>query len=321
MVQRFIDLHCDTLLRMQQENQTLENAAGHISLDKLCEGGAMLQCFAAFIPSYKTAEAYGITESGWDYFQRLAALFRKETEKYPDKLAPVRSAADIEENRDHGLVSAMLTVEDGACIEGDLNRLRSMYALGVRLITLTWYYENCIGFPNSPDPDLHRMGLKEFGFETLAEMEKLGMLVDVSHLSEGGFWDVARESKKPFVASHSCARALCEHSRNLTDAQLRTLGDRGGICGVNFYSRFLRPDAGHTENADILRHMEYIADHAGIEAVALGSDFDGIDCTLEMKDYRGMPHLGDMIADRFGSAAAEKICHDNALRVFAEVIG
>ena len=317
----FIDLHCDTLLLMQQENRTLNNAPGHINLEKLFKSGALLQCFAAFIPSQQTAERYGITESGWEYFLRLAALFQTETEKYPDKLLPVRTMADIERNRERGLVSAMLTVEDGACIEGDLNRLRHMYALGVRLVTLTWNYENCIGFPNSPDPDLHRKGLKKFGFETLAEMEKLGMIVDVSHLSEGGFWDVVRESKKPFVASHSCARALCDHNRNLTDEQLRTLGDRGGICGVNFYSRFLRRDAEYTENADILRHMDYIADHAGIEAVALGSDFDGIDCTLEMGDYGGMSNLEELIADRFGSSAAEKICHDNVLRVMAEVIG
>ena len=134
------------------------------------------------------------------------------------------------------------------------------------------------------------------------------------------FWDVVQESRAPFVASHSCARALCDHSRNLTDAQLRALGDAGGVCGVNFCSRFLKPDSTHTENADILRHMAHIADKAGIEAVALGSDFDGIDCTLEMGDYTGLPHLAEQIADRFGYDAADKICRDNALRVLADVL-
>ena len=317
----FIDLHCDTLLTMQQEGCTLENAPGHISLEKLTNGGAMLQCFAAFIPSHDCAELYHIRENTWDFFLRQAALFEEMAGMYPDRLAPVRSTADIERNRREGRVSALLTVEDGACIEGRMERLQTMYDLGVRLITLTWNYENCLGYPNSPDPALHKKGLKDFGFEALSEMERLGIAVDVSHLSEGGFRDVAQESKKPFIASHSCARALCDHSRNLTDEQLRALGDAGGVCGVNFYSRFLRENADHTENADILCHMQYIADRAGIEAVALGSDFDGITCTLEMRDYSGLPRLAEQIADRFGADATEKICYRNALRVFADVIG
>ena len=321
MDQRFIDLHCDTLLLMQQENQTLENASGHLNLEKLLRSGALLQCFAAFTPSYDCAERFGITDSTWTYFLRLAALFEREMGKYPDSIAPVSSVGDIRRNRERGIVSAMLTVEDGACIEGDLKRLNRMAEMGVRLVTLTWNYENCIGFPNSADPALHSKGLKDFGFEALAEMNRLGIVVDVSHLSEGGFWDVVRENKKPFAASHSCARALCDHSRNLTDAQLRALGDAGGVCGVNFYSKFLRENADHTENADILRHLQYIADHAGIEAAALGSDFDGIDCTLEMEDYSGLARLGEQIADRFGYDNAEKICRGNALRVFVDVIG
>ena len=318
---RFVDLHCDTLLTLQLEGCGLEEAPGHIKLQKLREGGALLQCFAAFIPTHDCAEKYRIRQEPWDFFLTLAALFERETARFPDVLRPVRRMADIERSREQGLVSALLTVEDGVALDGKLERLRTMYDLGVRMIALTWNYENCLGYPNSPDPALHGRGLKDFGFEALDEMGRLGMVVDVSHLSEGGFWDVARENKKPFVASHSCARALCDHSRNLTDAQLRALGDAGGVCGVNFYSRFLRENAGHTFNDDILRHMAHIADKAGIEAVALGSDFDGIDCTLEMGDYGGLSALAERIADRFGADAAEKICYQNALRVFAEVLG
>jgi membrane dipeptidase len=317
----FFDLHCDTLLIMRQENCGLDNAPGHIDLDKLTNGGSMLQCFADFIPSHDFAEKIGVSEEPWDFFLHQAERFERETACFPDRLRPVRSMEELRQNRALGLVSAMLTVEDAACVDGKLERLRTMYERGVRMIALTWNYENCIGFPNSADPALHAKGLKEFGFEMLEEMGRLGVVVDVSHLSEGGFWDVARENKKPFIASHSCARALCDHSRNLTDEQLRALGDRGGVCGVNFYSRFLRQDADYTSNEDILRHMEYIANRAGIEAVALGSDFDGIDCTLEMRDYSGLAHLGELIADRFGSDNAEKIFYRNTLRVFTDVIG
>lgn len=317
----FVDLHCDTLFLMQQEHCTLENAPGHINLEKLVNGGALLQCFAAFVPTHDCAEQFGIREDAWDFFLQQADRFAEMCRQCADRLAPVRSMADLERNRAAGKVSALLTVEDGVGVEGKPGRLQTMYDLGVRLVTLTWNYENCFGYPNSPDPALHAKGLKDFGFEALAEMGRLGIVADVSHLSEGGFWDVVRENKKPFVASHSCARALCDHSRNLTDEQLRALGDAGGVCGVNFYSRFLRDNADHTANADILRHMAHIADRAGIEAVALGSDFDGIECTLEMEDYGGLPRLGEQIADRFGYDAAEKICSRNALRVLADVIG
>ena len=317
----FIDLHCDTLLTMRQENCGLDNAPGHIDLDKLANGGSMLQCFADFIPSHDFAEKIGVSEEPWDFFLHQTERFERETARFPDRLRPVRRMEELRQNRALGLVSAMLTVEDAACVDGKLERLHIMYDRGVRIIALTWNYENCIGFPNSPDPAQHQKGLKDFGLEALAELNRLGIVVDVSHLSEGGFWDVVRENKKPFAASHSCARALCDHSRNLTDAQLRALGDAGGVCGVNFYSKFLQENADHTANADILRHLAYIADHAGIEAAALGSDFDGIDCTLEMADYSGLARLGEQIADRFGYDNAEKICRGNALRVFAEVIG
>ena len=317
----FVDLHCDTLMTLQQEGCGLEAAPGHINLHKLRAGGALLQCFAAFIPTHDCAEKYHITQDPWDFFLTQAALFEREAARFPDVLCPVRAMADIEQNRKRGLVSAMLTVEDGVGLDGKIERLQTMYELGVRMIALTWNYENSVGFPNSPDPALHAKGLKDFGREVVEEMGRLGMAVDVSHLSEGGFWDVAALCRGPFVASHSCARALCDHSRNLTDAQLRALGEHGGVCGVNFYSRFLREGAEHTAFEDILRHMAHIADKAGIEAVALGSDFDGIDCTLELKDYGGLVPLAERIADRFGADDAERICSGNALRVLRDTIG
>ena len=316
----FVDLHCDTLLTLRQTGTGLENAPGHIDLGKLCRGGALLQCFAIFIPDHEDAAREGVTETPWAFFNSQLSLFQRELARFPDCIRSARTLAEIRKNLEEGVVSALLTVEDGACIEGRMERLQTMFDAGVRLVTLTWNYANCFGFPNSPDPALHRRGLTEFGREAVQEMNRLGMAVDVSHLSEGGFWDVVKESRAPFVASHSCARALCDHPRNLTDEQLRALGDAGGVCGVNFYARFLKPEGEHTANADLLRHMEYIANQAGLEAVALGSDFDGIDCTLELQDYSGLAHLAEQIADRFGADAADKICRDNALRLLGDVL-
>ncbi len=307
------DLHCDTLLRLLQTGETLENAGGHINTDKLRRGGAMVQCFAAFLSECDEA-------GPWAYFEKLAGIFQRET-AHSRYLRPACSAGDIERNRRDGYISAVLTVEDGALLEGDMDRLEALYKRGVRMLSLTWNYENCLGYPNSEVAGLHALGLKPFGRQAVERMEELGIVVDVSHLSQGGFWDVAEQAKKPFAASHSCARALCDHSRNLTDQQLRAIGDCGGVCGVNFYSKFLRQGAELSAIDDIVRHMEYIANAAGIEAVALGSDFDGIDCELELGDCAGMPLLIDAMGRRFNETQIEKICRGNALRLFRDVTG
>ena len=151
-------------------------------------------------------------------------------------------------------------------------------------------------------------------------MNELGIIVDVSHLSEGGFYDVARLSKKPFIASHSCARQLCDHRRNLTDDQLRTLGEKGGFVGVNFCSAFLREGSNHASIDDIVRHTVYMADKAGIESVGMGSDFDGIDNTLEMKDYAGYPLVMDALSKHFTQSEIDMICSRNIMRVIRETM-
>ena len=222
------------------------------------------------------------------------------------------------ENARSGFLSSILTIEDGVELDGKLDRLDTVYADGVRMMALTWNYENCIGYPNSPDPFEHtRRGLKPFGFEALEKMNELGIIIDVSHLSEAGFFDVASHSKKPFIASHSCCRALKDHSRNLTDTQLRTLADAGGVVGVNFYDVFLGDRGGMTAIEDIVRHLLYLRDRAGIESLAFGSDFDGIESTLEFRDYSGFPQILRALEAYFTDDEIDRICHGNFLRVFA----
>lgn len=316
-----VDLHCDTLMEVYLKGRTLENAPGHINLEKLRAGGSYVQCFAVFIPTHDCAQRYGVTESAYDYFNHCADAFDGQMALFRDIIRPVRSLADIENNKQDGKLSAMLTIEDGVAVDGKLERLQAFYDRGVRMIALTWNYENSIGYPNSSDPAQHMLPLKPFGREVIAKMDELGMIVDVSHLSEGGFWDVVKHGKKPFIASHSCARALSDHRRNLTDEQLRALGEKGGVCGVNFCDCFLRLDSKMTTVEDIVRHAVHIADKAGIEAVAMGSDFDGIGDNLEFKDFSGFPQIVDALAKQFSSADVDKICRGNALRVFKDVIG
>ena len=254
----------------------------------------------------------------WEFFLRSAECYDAEMAANADLIRPVLCYADIEENRARGLMSAMLTVEDGVPLDGRLARLDEMHRRGVRLITLTHNMENSLGLSNYIDP---RRGLKPFGIEAVRRMNELGVIIDVSHLSDAGFWDVAKHSKKPFVASHSNARALCPVVRNLTDDMLRALADAGGVAGLNFASDFLVEGSRHTYLADIARHARYMADKAGVEAIALGSDFDGISSVLEFPACAGMPMLEETLSRCFTTAEVDKITHENALRVIRDNIG
>lgn len=314
-----IDLHCDTVLFCYKNNKTLRTWEGHINLEKLREGGCLAQCFALFIPTHDAAVNYlGRETEPWELYQELLHCYRGLLADSADVLRPALSAGQILENARSGVLSSILTIEDGVELDGKLDRLDTAYADGVRMIALTWNYENCIGFPNSSDSAEHtRRGLKPFGFDVLEKMNELGIIIDVSHLSEAGFYDVAAHSKKPFIASHSCCRALKDHSRNLTDAQLRTLADAGGVVGVNFYDEFLGNRGGTTAVEDIVRHLLYLRDRAGIESLAFGSDFDGIESALEFRDYAGFPQILRALETHFTDDEIDKITHQNFLRVFA----
>lgn len=319
---KIIDLHCDTILSCITENCSLDSNSCHIDLSKLACGGSLAQCFALFIPTNETLkEHYPSLQSyePWQLYKQMLLCYRQQLAAYPDRIRPALSPADIHSNSVSGAISSILTVEDGVGIDGQISRVDEMFADGVRMLALTWNWENCIGFPNSEDSAAHStLGLKDFGFEVVSRMNDLGMIVDVSHFSEAGFYDVARVSRKPFVASHSCCRALKDHPRNLTDQQLKTIGDCGGVVGINFYDGFLGDLSGVTTADAILSHMRHIRNKAGIESLAWGSDFDGIESTLEFRDYSGFPFLLSALEKDFSDDEIDMICYKNFLRVFSE---
>ena len=318
MGMRFIDFHCDTLTL--DNDDILRTSRGHVNLDKLKRGGAWVQFFALFIPTGREAsEVAGGPLAPHAFYERYRAVWRREMAANAAAVAPAADMADIRANTAAGRISAVLSVEDAAALEGRLERVDELYADGVRLMTLTWNHENELGWPHAADPERMGLGLKPFGVEVVRRMNELGMIVDVSHLSDGGFADVARMSSAPFVSSHSCVRSLSGHTRCLTDAQLRTLGDKGGVVGLNFCPRFLREGSSHATIDDMVRHALHIRDKAGVEALALGSDFDGIPGTLEFGDYAGLPRLADALERHVGAADLDKICSGNALRIMTEV--
>lgn len=312
----FFDMHCDTMmLGWENPGFRIESGDSAVNLYRLRENGAVAQCFALFLEwKEKGRDPYDVFHSMYQYYEKVMA-------EHEDQIRPALTVADIERNVADGVVSSVLTVEDGAFLDGKIQRLAEAYDMGVRLITLTWNYENSLGYPNSRDWERHRLGLKPFGIEVVEEMNRMGMMVDVSHLSEGGFFDVARYSRVPFCASHSCARALCNHPRNLTDEQLKVLGNAGGIVGVNFEKSFLNENGREATFDRVIEHLLYMKNRAGIDAVALGSDFDGIEPGGEIRTYDDLPKLTEAMTRYFSDEEIEKITHKNVLRFVHDVMG
>ncbi|HCU07511.1 MAG TPA: hypothetical protein DF480_00830 [Clostridiales bacterium] len=319
---KIIDMHCDTLLECYQKKQPLRNGPYQINLEKLKKGGCLAQCFAIFVVSHDAADRCGVSATPYEFYREMVALYQKEIGGNPDLIAPAFCAKDIMSNQAKGLMSSILTVEDAVAVDGCIERIDEFFADGVRMMSLTWNYENSIGYPNSADPVLHAKKLKPFGIQAVERMNELGMIVDVSHLTEGGFDDVIQRSSKPLIASHSCARALGSHQRNLTDRQLKLLGEKGGIVGINFCAPFLEDYATLSSIENIVKHMVYIREKAGIEALAWGSDLDGIDGSiLEYEDYAGFPRILDALAMYFTEDELDQINHGNFLRVFRDNAG
>ncbi len=314
---RIVDMHCDTLIEgWRHPERSLFDGETSVNLKLLQENGSLLQFFAMYLSrqEMKTMDPYDILKGIYGYYC-------EQMEKHSDIIRPVYSAEDVLKNRENGMLSSLLTVEDGVFIDGKMERIEEVYDMGVRLITLMWNFENSLGYPCSDNYDDHRRGLKKFGIEAVEYMNDLGIIIDVSHMSEGGFFDVARHSKVPFVASHSCARSLCSHRRNLTDEQLKALGDAGGIVGVNFECSFLKDGSDRATFDQVIEHLLYMKNKAGIESIGFGSDFDGIDDNGEFVNYSGFTPLLERMEKHFTFDEIDKITSGNALRVMRDVLG
>lgn len=329
---KVVDMHCDTIsrllkLRDEGKEEALRENAGHLDLLRMKQGEYLLQNFALFVKLGRDGDP-------WERVCRLYGLYREEMEKNSDLIAPVLRFSDIERNRAEGKLSAMLTVEEGAVCGGDMKRLKKLYDMGVRMLTLTWNFPNELGSPNL-DGELgksayfhtanERDGLTEKGREFVAEMERLGMIPDVSHLSDAGFYDVLETTKKPFVASHSDARAVCPALRNLTDDMIRKLAERGGVMGLNYCADFLEEVPLGQRNpgtvAAVVRHAKHIADVGGMEVLGLGSDFDGIDTHEELPGAQSMGKLWNALQKAgFTEGQLDKIFYGNVLRVYHDTL-
>ena len=331
-----IDMHCDTIfkiyeLRRQGEDVVLHRNNLHLDLMRMKEAGYMAQCFALF-----TYLPY-MQERGVDPFEYAKALsdtMDKELEANADLIRPALSAGDIVRNYREGFLSAIKTVEEGAVYKGSPELVRFFYDLGVRKSTLTWNFENELAFPNRAvkDPqtgEYHvfpetERGLKKAGQDVVQLMEELGMLIDVSHLGDAGILEVLDlvDPHTPVIASHSNARAVAGHPRNLTDQMLRGIAEHSGVTGINFCAAFLSEDgSGVSRVEDLVRHARYIYNVAGCEAVGLGTEFDGIEDQLEVNGAGEMQKFADALSVAgFTTGEIEKIFWRNVMRVYEEVL-
>lgn len=310
---KLIDLHCDTILNCINSDGKIKLNRNDLCIDirKLKRADSLGQLFALFVD----LEKYN---NPMDRCLYMIDGFYREIEENSNDIAFAGSIKELKKNRSEGKISAFLTVEEGGVLEGRLQNLRTLYKRGVRLITLTWNYPNCIGYPNFQWEHKDK-GLTAFGVEVVAEMNRLGMLIDVSHLSDQGFYDAARLSKKPFVASHSDARTVVNHWRNLSDDMLKKLAEKGGVAGLNLEPEFLG-EVGSVEA--MVKHVIHMTNTAGIEAVAIGTDFDGCSPLTAITNIGDIHILVYALSKAgFSDEDIEKIMYRNAKRVIKDVLG
>ena len=316
-----IDLHCDTLSKLSKpwHRGNLIHNRYSVDLNRLEQADCLVQCFSTYFFSgaiprrFRENCSYRIANRRIHVFEKNLALCR-------ERMVPIHSYEDVQQCIAERKTGALLTLEDAVPVGDSLDKLRHFYDRGIRLITLTWNYENAVGFPNSNDPEVMAEGLKPFGREMIAEMNRLGMIIDVSHLSDGGFWDVARYSEKPFIASHSNARSLTVHPRNVTDGMIKTIAEKGGVIGLNFCPKFLGDDK-KSSIANMLRHVKHIYEVGGEDVLALGTDFDGIVGPLQIGSYDQLYLLAEALQKhKMPSRVIDKMWQANALRVIKEIL-
>ena len=307
-----VDCHCDTLLDVMNKGRRLCNYSeeGHVDLVRLQQGGVNVQFFAAFIETvYKPFNA--LTRS-----LELINTFYRELDMCGGMLVHGYNTRQIRKSLKNDKIVAVLGIEGGEALNGNLAVLHALYRLGVRFLGLTWNQRNQIA--DGVGEALTGGGLTKFGREVVREMNNLGMLVDLSHISEAGFWDVLAHSRDPVMVSHANCYTLQNHIRNLKDDQIKALAESGGVLGLSFFPEF-------TGNSieDFLDHIDFVAALAGTEVIALGSDFDGIEKTPDgLGDARCYPGITvKLLLERgYTEKEVKGIMGGNVLRLIERVL-
>lgn len=313
----FFDMHCDTIDRLGMGDYppysvdpdaftgTFENNSCEVSVNRM---GAMrwAQCYAIWLPD----EDEKISHIDW--YRKASAFFKEQMEVCSDVMTQARSFDDVERILDEGKVAAILTVENAACLEAGLEVVDQFAEDGVMIAGFTWNGRNVLGSGNDT-----KHGLTKLGRSYLAALEEHGIVADVSHLNEEGFWKVEELAKRPYIATHSNSRAVCDVPRNLTDDQFRAIVDRGGLVGLNLHKDFVYPADGAYYDFDRLyAHIEHWLDLGGQDVIAFGTDRDGSDISSWIAHCSSQEYACGLFTERMGEELAHKLFFDNAKAFF-----
>lgn len=310
---KIFDGHCDVLWKLWEEEQDFYDKQGSLQVNyhNMKKADVHLQTFAIYIPEkVKGSQRFSTALT-------MVDLFYEKIVKDQSYMVPILNANDLLKLKDSGKRGALLSLEGADALEGSLEYLRILYRLGVRSLGLTWNFRNEAG---DGCGERNPGGLSRFGREVIFEANRLGVIIDVSHLSETGFWEVAKLSSKPFIASHSNCRAICDHPRNLTDDQIFMVISKGGVMGLTFVPAFVSKKE-QVIITDILKHIEHLLSLGAEDHMAFGSDFDGIDETIHRLENQGdYLHLQEVLLQHYTSTQIEKWFWGNWNRVYLEVL-
>ena len=307
-----IDLHCDTIMQLldHPDSGDLYRNTWKIDIEKLQKAHSKVQDFALFINLGETNDPYG-------RYEEMRNLCTTQIHLYGEHIQHVLSYQDVESVYESGKIGALMSIEEGGVLGGDLDKLKQAYQDGVSLITLTWNYPNGLGEPHCGEQ--HKK-LTPKGIEFVEAMQDLGIIVDCSHLNDAGTEQLGDILDVPFVASHSNAREVTAHTRNLPDNLIKLIANKGGVIGLNFAQSFLGTSP-VSRIDDIVKHGLYLINKGGEDVVALGTDFDGIKPNTEIKDASEMYRLYDAFKEAGLSVEqCEKLFWKNADRLLKEIL-
>lgn len=306
-----LDLHCDTISECWKNQWDLLTDKTGVSLNSLPAFGRWLQTFALFIPDeFRGQEAIRYFDSLMDYSDRLLLQHR-------NGLFPILSKEDLAA-LPAGKCGYLKAVEGGAALAGQLMQVQRVFDRGVRMITLTWNGQNELGSGVLAQPD---EGLTPFGREAVAEMERLGIVADASHLSPRSFWDLCETAERPFICSHSNSKTVCGHPRNLEDSQFREIVRRGGLVGINLYVNFLSEDPSGGGVQDVLKHIDHFLSLGGEHTLAIGTDLDGAAVHSSLNSSEKLAVLREaMVKLGLKEQTVENIFYGNAYRFLEKAL-
>lgn len=311
------DCHCDTLTELYNKNASLYKNEQHFDIKRQIALGGGLQFCAIYVPT----EVFRY-QGGLRYTLCLLDKYNQEIKKLHENgidVLQVRTAEDAGNVLKHK-AATLLAIEEGGAIDGSLEALRCLYELGVRAMTLTWSNRNDIA--DGINEEATGSGLTLFGKQVVAEMNRLGMLVDVSHISTAGFWSVIETSTKPIIATHSNAKSLCSHPRNLNDEQIKALAQNGGLAGITFAGQFLEEDWRNACIESVYKHIDYMLNLIGNDDhIGFGSDFDGISYPpYNIQGVQDYKPLIEYLSKYYSDETINKITHQNVINLLQKVL-